>query len=167
MSLYRSFLFAPGNNRRVAQKALQLDADAVVLDLEDACPVAEKIPTREVVVAALQSARSCKGYIRVNPITTPYMFGDIVAVVRSGVDGIMVPKIETASELKTTDWLVAQVEREQGLAPGSIDIIPILETGLGVANAQSIAGSGTRAKRLAFGAGDFTNDLDIAWSSDE
>jgi citrate lyase subunit beta / citryl-CoA lyase len=167
MSFFRSLLFAPGNHARRTEKALQLDADAVILDLEDACPLAEKVATRSVVVAALQNPRSCKGYVRINPISTPFGFGDTLAVVRKGVDGLIVPKIETADELKTIDWLVAQVEAEQGLPVGSLDIIPIIETGLGVSNVSAIALAKTRVRRLAFGAGDFTLDMNLAWSADE
>lgn len=167
MSIFRSFLFAPGNHPRRTEKAFQFDADAVILDLEDACPIAEKVATREVVVAALQGPRPCKGYVRVNPITTEFGFGDILAVVRPGVDGLIVPKIETADQMKTIDWLVAQVEREQGLPAGSLDLVPIVETGLGLANVDAIARAGTRAKRLAFGAGDFTLDMNITWTVDE
>ncbi len=167
MPPHRSYLFAPGNNARRAGKALTLDADAVILDLEDACPVAEKVATREVVVAALQAPRRCAGYVRVNPISTPFGFGDVLAVVRRGVDGLVVPKIETADELKTADWLLAQVEREQGLAAGSLDLVPIVETARGVANVAAIAGAGTRVRQLAFGAGDFTLDMNLAWSAEE
>jgi citrate lyase subunit beta / citryl-CoA lyase len=167
MSVYRSFLFAPGNHARRMEKALTLDADAVILDLEDACPIAEKVATRPLVVAGLQRPRDCLGYIRVNPITTEFGYGDIVAVVRPGVDGIVVPKIDTADQLRTVDWLVAQIEREQGMPAGGLDIIPIIETGAGVANIHAIAQAGTRVRRVAFGAGDFTLDMDIAWSRDE
>ena len=167
MSLFRSFLFAPGNNARRAGKALTLDVDAVILDLEDACPIAEKVATREVVVAALQTPRTTRGYVRVNAMTTPYGFGDMLAVVRRGADGIVVPKIESADEIRTVDWLLAQVEREQGLPAGAIDLMPIIETGRGLANVAAIAGAGTRVKRLAFGAGDFTLDMNLAWTSDE
>lgn len=54
MSLFRSLLFVPGNHARRIEKAFTLPADAVILDLEDACPLAEKVATRPVVVAALQ-----------------------------------------------------------------------------------------------------------------
>jgi citrate lyase subunit beta/citryl-CoA lyase len=167
MSLYRSFLFAPGNHARRIEKALSLDADAVILDLEDACPAAEKIATRAVVVEALQRPRKARGYVRVNPLSTEYGYGDIVATVRAGVDGLVIPKIERADELRTAVWLVEQIEREQGLEPGALDLLPIIETGLGLANVRAIAEAGTRVRRLAFGAGDFTLDLDIAWSADE
>ena len=167
MSVFRSFLFAPGNHARRTEKAFTLGADAVILDLEDACPKAEKVATRPVVVAALQRSRTCLGYVRVNPISTVFGHRDIEAVVRAGVDGLVIPKIETADEMLTVDWLMRQIEREQGLLEGSIDLMPIIETGLGLRNVDAIARAGTRARRLLFGAGDFTLDMDINWSTDE
>jgi citrate lyase subunit beta/citryl-CoA lyase len=167
VNVLRTLLFAPGDHARRTEKALTLDADAVILDLEDACPVAKKVATREVVVAALAKPRACLGYVRVNPLSTDFGYGDIVAVVATGVDGIVVPKIESADELKTADWLVGQIERERGLPVGSLDILPIIETGKGLAAVQAIASAGTRVRRLAFGAGDFTLDMGIAWSRDE
>lgn len=164
MSVYRSFLFAPGNHPRRVEKALSLDADATILDLEDACPIAEKVATRSVVVAAYQKPHRGLAYIRVNAMTTEFGYGDIVAVVQRGIDGIILPKVETPDEIKTADWLVAQLERERGLVAGSIDIIPIIETGRGVANVGAIAAAGTRVKRLSFGAGDFTLDMNIEWT---
>ncbi len=62
MSVLRSLLFAPGNHFRKVEKALTLDADAVILDLEDAVAVAEKVPTRETVAKALSTDRRSKGY---------------------------------------------------------------------------------------------------------
>lgn len=167
MSVYRSFLFAPGNHPRRVEKALSLDADATILDLEDACPIADKVATRPVVVAAYQKPHRGLAYIRVNAMTTEFGYGDIVAVVQRGVDGIVLPKVETADEIKAIDWLVLQLERERGLAPGAIDIIPIIETAKGVANVLAVAAAGTRVKRVSFGAGDFTLDMNIEWSRNE
>jgi citrate lyase subunit beta/citryl-CoA lyase len=163
----RSLLFAPANHARRSEKALSLDADAVILDLEDACPIAEKIATRQLAAAAMTRPRACVGYVRVNPLSTEFGYGDIVAVVGPGVDGIVLPKVESAAELATADWLIAQIERDKGLTVGAIDLLPILETGKGVANASAIASAGTRSKRLAFGAGDFTLDMDLKWSREE
>jgi citrate lyase subunit beta/citryl-CoA lyase len=163
----RTFLFAPGNHPRRVEKALTLDADAVILDLEDACPVADKIATRPVVVGALQGARRPRGFVRVNPLSTTFGYGDLVAVVRKGVDGIVLPKVETADELRTGEWLLTQLERENGLEPGSIDLMPIVETGKGLRNLDAIAHAATRVRRLAFGAGDFTLDMNLAWSREE
>ncbi|MET0569376.1 MAG: CoA ester lyase [Hyphomicrobiaceae bacterium] len=167
MSVYRSFLFAPGNHPRRVEKALTLDADATILDLEDACPIAEKVATRSVVVAAYQKPHRGLGYVRVNAMTTEFGYGDVVAVVQRGIDGIILPKVETADEIKAIDWLVLQLERERGLTLGALDIIPIIETGKGVANVAAIASAGTRVKRVSFGAGDFTLDMNIEWSRNE
>jgi citrate lyase subunit beta/citryl-CoA lyase len=139
----------------------------VILDLEDAVAVAEKPATRSVAVEALRRPRRCRGYIRVNALSTQWGYGDLVAVVQPGVDGIMLPKVETADELKTADWLIAQLERERGLEVGAIDLLPIVETGLGFTSLEAIARAGTRVRHIAFGAGDFTLDLGIAWSVEE
>lgn len=163
----RSLLFAPANHARRSEKALSLDADAVILDLEDACPVAEKIATRQLAAAAMTRPRTGIGYVRVNPLSTEFGYGDIVAVVGPGIDGIVLPKVESAQELATADWLIAQIERDKGLPVGAIDLLPILETGRGVAAVNAIASAGTRTKRLAFGAGDFTLDMDLKWSREE
>jgi citrate lyase subunit beta / citryl-CoA lyase len=167
MSVFRSFLFAPGNHPRRVEKALSLDADAVILDLEDACPIAEKVATREVVVAACQRPRTGLAYIRVNGTTTEWGYGDLVAVVRKGVDGIVLPKVETVDELRAADWVIGNIERERGLAAGAIDLIPIIETAKGLANLRALASAGTRIKRVSFGAGDFTLDLAITWTRGE
>jgi len=167
MSVYRTFLFAPGNHPRRVEKALSLDADAVILDLEDACPIAEKKATRAVVVAACQRPRTGLGYIRVNATTTEFGYGDIVAVVQSGVDGIILPKLETADEIRAVNWVIANLEKERALPAGAIDVIPIIETAKGMANIRAITGAGTRVRRIAFGAGDFTLDLGLEWSRAE
>ena len=111
MSVYRSFLFAPGNHPRRVEKALSLDADAIILDLEDACPITEKKATRAVVVAACQRPRRGLGYVRVNAASTEFGYGDIVAVVQRGVDGIILPKLEMADEIRAVDWVIASLER--------------------------------------------------------
>lgn len=167
MTLFRSFLFAPGNHPRRVEKAMSLDADATILDLEDACPIAEKVATREVVVKAYQGPRRCLGYVRVNAMSTEWGYGDIVAVVRGGVDGIVLPKLETVDEIRAADWLITNLERERGLPQGAIDVVPIIETGKGLANIRAICAAGTRVKRIAFGAGDFTLDMNMTWTRSE
>lgn len=167
MSIYRTFLFAPCNHPRRVERALALDADAVILDLEDACPIAEKVATRAVVVAACQRPRAGLGYIRVNATTTEFGFGDIAAVVQKGVDGIVLPKVEAADEIRSADWTIASLEKKRGLPVGRCDLIPIIETAKGMVNIRAIASAGTRVKRIAFGAGDFTLDMNMEWTRAE
>jgi citrate lyase subunit beta/citryl-CoA lyase len=167
MSVYRSFLFAPGNHARRVEKALSLDADAVILDLEDACPIAEKKATRALVVAACQHPRKTLGYVRVNAMSSEFGYGDIGAVVQRGVDGILLPKVESVDEIRAAEWVIANLEKERGLPPGACDVIPIIETGKGMANIRAITAAGTRVRRIAFGAGDLTLDMGMAWSRSE
>ena len=167
MSLFRSLLFAPGNHPRRVEKALTLDADAVILDLEDACPIAEKVATRAIVVEALQRPRHALGYVRINALSTEFGYGDLCAVTQAHVDGVMLTKVNGPDEIKIADWLITQLERERGLPPKSVDLIPLIETGAGLANADAIARATPRVRRLAFGAGDFTLDLGLRWSREE
>ena len=163
----RSLLFAPGNHARRVEKALGLAADGVILDLEDAVAISEKAATRPVVIEAFGKPRSGKLYVRVNAMTTGWCHGDITAVVQAGLDGIILPKVEHAHDLRTADWLIANLERDRGLSVGVIDLIPIIETALGISNLRMICRSATRTRRLAFGAGDFTLDMGMTWSRGE
>jgi citrate lyase subunit beta / citryl-CoA lyase len=167
MPVFRSFLFAPGNHPRRVEKALTLGADAVILDLEDAVANVEKAATRATVVEALGRPRHCLGYVRVNSLGTEWSHGDFAAVVAKGVDGIVLPKVESASDLLTGEWLLGALEREHGLPEGGIDLIPIIETAAGFSNLKSIAQAARRVKRLSFGAGDFTLDVGLTWTRDE
>ena len=163
----RTWLFAPGNHPRKVEKVFSTGADAVILDLEDAVAIAEKAATRAVVVKAMQAPRSCLGYVRINALDTSFAFQDLMEVVRKGVDGIVLPKVEHASDLQTVEFIISNLERERDLPAGGIDLLPIIETGLGLDNIDAIARSGTRVKRLSFGAGDFTRDMGLKWSGTE
>ena len=168
MLAFRSLLFAPGNHARRVEKSLTLDADVVILDLEDAVAVAEKPATREKVAAAFRASRRALGYVRINAFDTPFCFEDLQAVVTRGVDGIVLPKVESPAQLVAVDWAVAALERARGLAEGGIDLMPIVETGRGMAALRDVARSGTRrVRRLSFGAGDYTLDVGMRWTPEE
>jgi citrate lyase subunit beta/citryl-CoA lyase len=165
MPAYRSFLFAPGNHARKVEKVFGCGADHVILDLEDAVAKAEKVATRALIVAALQNRQPGSGaYVRVNSYETEFCYGDTAAVVGPWLDGIVFPMVESREQIIAFDWLVAGLERERGMPVGGIDIIPIVETAKGLAAAREIAAAGTRVKRMAFGAGDYTLDVNMEWT---
>ena len=139
----------------------------MILDLEDAVAIAEKPATRGVVAGTLERPRQALLYVRVNAVDTEFCYGDLVAVVQRGLDGIILPKVESAAGLTTIDWLLAQLERDRGLPVGGIDLIPIIETARGVQRIDAILAAGTRVRRVAFGAGDFTLNVNMIWSSGE
>ena len=175
MTLNRSFLFAPGNVPRRMEKALTLPADAVILDLEDSVAPADKPAARKPIAEALKQPRAGRGYVRVNAPSTPWCFRDLVETIHAKVDGVLVPKIESAADLHAIDWLMANLEREQGIAEGSIDLIPQIETAAGVQRVERIIQArnlrpykgGWRVKRVAFGAGDYANDVGLSPTLDE
>ena len=163
----RSFLFAPGNHPRKVEKVFQAGADVVILDLEDAVAIAEKPKTRTTVVEALKKQHRGLGYVRVNSLDTEFAWADFSEIVGPWIDGIVLPKVETADQLQTADWILVQLERQCGLEVGSIDLLPIIETGHGVHNIEEITMAKTRVKRVSFGAGDYTRDMNLVWTGPE
>ncbi len=169
MALCRSFLFAPGNVARRVEKALGLEADAVIIDLEDSVAVSDKPATRPLAAEALRRPRACRGYVRVNAASTPFCFRDLEETLHPAVDGVILPKVESAADLHAIDWLIANLEREHGLDEGSIDLMPIIETAIGVQRIDRILQARSlrtysgawRVKRVAFGAADYAHDLGL------
>jgi citrate lyase subunit beta/citryl-CoA lyase len=163
----RSVLFAPGNHARRVEKALQSDADAVVLDLEDAVPIAAKEATRSLVVEAMKRSRAGFGYVRVNAFDTRWCMTDLDAIVGPWLDGVVLPKCESAAQLRAIDARIAALEHTAGVADGTLDLMPIVETARGIRASDEIAAACPRVHRLAFGGADYTNDLDLEWTAEE
>lgn len=168
----RSLLFTPATSARHVAKALAGATDGVILDLEDSIAIAEKPQAR---LAARQTLDTVAApgvrpliFVRVNGLTTPFAFDDLRTVVGSGLDGVIVPKMESAAQVATADWLLTQLERATGLAQGAIEIMPIIETAAGVERMAAIAAAARatgRIRRLNFGAGDFSLDTNMTWTA--
>ena len=175
MSLNRSFLFAPGNVARRVEKALTLEADAIIVDLEDSVALAEKAATRKSVAEALRRPRRGRGYVRVNAPSSEFCYRDLVETLHRQVDGVVVPKIESAADLHAVDWLMANLEREFGVEPGTLDLIPQIETAAGVQRVDRILQARSlrpyqgawRVKRVAFGGADYAHQLGLTVGMDE
>lgn len=173
--MIRSFLFTPANVARRVEKALTLEADAVILDLEDSVAASDKPSSRPRVVEALARPRRGLAYVRVNAPSTSYCYRDLVETVHKGLDGIVVPKIESAADLHAIDWLVAALERERGIEEGSLDLMPQVETAAGVQRIDRILQARSlrpykapwRVKRVCFGAADYGHDLGLSPTLDE
>jgi citrate lyase subunit beta/citryl-CoA lyase len=171
----RSFLFAPGNVARRVEKALSLEADAVIVDLEDSVAVAEKAATRKAVAAALERPRRARGYVRVNAPSTPFCYLDLVETLHRRVDGVVLPKVESAADLHAIDWLMWNLEKEKGIAEGAIDLMPQIETAAGVQRIERVLQANRlrpykgpwRVKRIAFGAADYAHELGLTVSPEE
>jgi citrate lyase subunit beta/citryl-CoA lyase len=145
------------------EKARSLPADVLVLDLEDSVPPAQKEQARTLVRGSLRglALRGQKVFVRVNSLSTGLIQPDLEAVVGQGLDGISLPKVESAVDVHQADTLIAALEEEHGLEVGRIMLVPWIETAKAILKAEEIAGSSRRLVGVFFGADDFTRDMGI------
>lgn len=162
----RSCLAVPGSNPRFHDKARDLDADEVFLDLEDSVAPAAKEAARSDVVRALTSG----GWgdkilaVRVNDWTTEWTYRDVIDVVDGAgdvLDSLILPKVQTAEHVVALDLLLAQLERTNGLQLGRIGIEAQIESALGLVNVDAIAAASPRVQTLVFGPADFMASLNM------
>ncbi len=167
MMVLRSMLFVPGNNMRMITKAATLPSDAIILDLEDAVPLADKETARIMVGDTVKAIKSGGSYVfvRVNALTTGLTAKDLKFVTVKDLDGIMLAKTEAKSDVIELEGMLEEAEKSLGLGVGSLKIIPLVETAKGVVNAYDIASASERVVAVAFGAGDYYRDIGRSVSS--
>jgi citrate lyase subunit beta/citryl-CoA lyase len=161
----RSWLYAPGNQPRLLEKVFSVGADAVILDLEDAVPAAEKDRALALVTEAVRKRAGHPGpavFVRVNHPDSGLTAAEIAAVVGPGLDGLRLPKIESPGTVAAIDVWITAAEREQHLQPGRIPLVCNIETAAGVWSAREIAAASSRILGLAFGPVDFARDVQAA-----
>ena len=164
MKPLRTALFAPGNRPDRAEKALGLNADAVIIDLEDAVPIAEKEKSRPLVREVLDRNRGKRMYVRVNALTTPYCKEDLEAVVCKNLTGIILPMVESPEDIFELDRLLTPLERKAGIEVGALEVMSTCETAKGLEEIYSVASAKPEhhpVSVVGFGAADYTLDLGI------
>ena len=157
----RSMLFLPGNNPNMLINGNCLGADAVIFDLEDAVSPDEKDAARILVRNTMRymDFRGCEIIVRINSIDTAYWRKDIDAIAPYTPGLILLPKTGSAFDVLAADEYITQTEEKLGLAQGTIGLMPLIETAMGVENAFAIASATKRVKALFLGAEDLTADL--------
>ncbi|MED4352830.1 CoA ester lyase [Schinkia azotoformans] len=160
MGVKRSYLFVPATSEKMMVKAVNSDADCIIIDLEDAVAINEKDAARERAKQFLLNYQPGKDvYIRINSITTPYWEMDIEAAVKAGAFGIVVPKAENAANMKLICCTVLdQLDRFEQV-DRSFDVLPLIETAAGVHFSYEIANAHHFIKRLVFGSIDYALDI--------
>jgi len=166
----RSLLTVPANRADMLAKAASYGADALILDLEDSVPVAEKDKARELARAAIGRLKAEHIlYVRVNALQTGMLADDLDAIVVDGLAGVKHPKAESADTIRTVDGMLAGLEGKRGLPPGAIGIEVGLESAKGVWFAYEIASASPRVRSVMVGTaqdGDLQTDLGYAWSAE-
>ncbi len=156
----RSLLFLPGNNPNMLINAGYLGADAVIFDLEDAVSPAEKDAARILVRNTMRYMKlDCEKIVRINSVDTSYWQSDINTILPECPDLILLPKVSSPDDVLTVASYMEEVESKLGLPKGTVGIMPLIETALGVENAFSIAIASPRVKALFLGAEDLTADI--------
>jgi citrate lyase subunit beta / citryl-CoA lyase len=158
----RSLLFMPGSNARALEKARNLPADGLILDLEDAVAADAKAMARDQIAQAI----AAKGFgkrevlIRVNSLDTPWWIDDVAMAGKARPDGILFPKISSVEDLKT----IADRLREIGADP-SIKVWAMIETARAVLHAEELAAASretnTRLAGFVFGPNDISRETRI------
>ena len=159
----RSMLYMPASNPRALEKAKTIPADGLIFDLEDAVAPDAKPASRLAAVAAVAS----KAYgrrevmIRANALDTPWSRDDLIAIATSGADGVVLPKVNDADDVR----IAADILEAAG-APNHLGLWAMIETPRGVINARDIADASPRLAGLCVGTADLAKDLHCAHPAD-
>jgi citrate lyase subunit beta/citryl-CoA lyase len=165
----RSILFVPGNRPDRIDKAVQTNADIILVDLADAVPLEQKASTRKIVRKKIASHSERGLFIRINALETGLYQDDIDAVVIPELRGMMLPKVETPEQISKIHQLLLSAENDAGMISGSLTLMVLIESVLGVCNCHFILNRKTLPPRnivAAFGAANYALDLGIDLSKD-
>ncbi|MFC6674195.1 HpcH/HpaI aldolase/citrate lyase family protein [Marinobacterium aestuariivivens] len=149
----------PGSNARALEKGRTLPADGLILDLEDAVAPDAKDNARRQVLAAVKEGGYDKREIvvRVNGLDTPWGYQDLVMAATSGADAVLLPKVESAIDVRRAEAIL-----EVAGAPASLAIWCMMETPRGILHAEEIADSSRRLGAFVMGTSDLAKDLHCA-----
>ncbi len=160
MRARRSEITTPGHSVKMIQKAAGTGADLVMMDLEDACAVSQKVAAREAVIEAANTTdwgdTICA--FRPNNIHTEFHFDDMLRVVTEAgknLDVIILPKTESADEIRYVDQLLTHLERKAGIPHGKIKLEVLIESCKAVLEVEEIAKASPRLEALIFGVADY------------
>jgi len=163
-NLFRSLIFVPGNNPRFLEKAKSLSADIVCFDLEDSVPDKEKKKARTLIKSALKKRNqySSSVFARTNSPDSNKIEADLKEIVQKGIDGIVIPKVNSAKEIKKIEKTISSLEKKRKIR--GIRLIPSIESALGVMNCYEIASASKRIDAIVFGIFDLLNDIGIEYT---
>jgi citrate lyase subunit beta / citryl-CoA lyase len=162
----RSWLFVPGDSERKQTRALESDADALILDLEDSVAPARRKTARERVASLLTERRANRGaqrlWVRVNAPSSGELLEDLAGIVPGAPDGVVLPKISNPEEIVETHHYLSALEKREGLRSGSIRVLVIAtETAHAVLGIERLATGAPRLAGLTWGAEDLGASLGV------
>jgi citrate lyase subunit beta/citryl-CoA lyase len=165
MEPVRSMLFTPGNRLDMLEKAVDSGTDAVIVDLEDSVSLDNK-PEARANLSNLPPS-PVPYYVRTNAVETGFLWDDVIAAGQAPVVGVIIPKAEDPTVLSRIDGALTALEKTSGKPEGSITVVPLIESGLGVRLTYEMARASDRVQCVMFGGGeqgDLVADLGVEWT---
>ena len=171
IKMYRTLLFAPGSRPELLAKAQLGDADAMIFDLEDSVPLNAKDEARKNIADALAVGLKKPMFLRIsNPRAGDFM-ADLQVLANASsllnVAGIVLPKADDAEDIQAVAKALKDVESKHNMQEGTLSILPLIETCLGLRNGFDIAKASPRVIGMALASaeqGDFMVDLGGRWT---
>lgn len=166
--LLRTLLFVPADRRELVAKARELPADVITLDLEDAVAPAKKGTARQSAAEALRSLSQTGHvvHVRVNRVQSGLLRDDLEAVVQPDLRAVLLPQVRGPQDIRDLDVLLREFELDREISPGTIGLIPAIESAQGLLRCAEIVTASTRIVALAFGSEDFVANLNMVRSVD-
>jgi citrate lyase subunit beta/citryl-CoA lyase len=170
MNLYRTLLFAPCTRPELMAKAQASQADALIFDLEDSVPLNAKEQARQNVRHAFEQGLNKPVFLRVNHPKAGDTQADLQtlsALVSPQLMGIILPKAERVADIEWLSTQLGEIESKAGLPEGRIQILPLVESCLGLRNTYDLALASKRVCGMSLASaeqGDFMVDLGGHWT---
>jgi len=161
MRVRRALLYMPGDDLHKIEKATTLGVDCICMDIEDGVALNRKEAARSTIAHALRTLDfgHSERLVRINPVDGGMLEEDLAAVLPGHPDGIVIPKVSSAVHLHTVSRMLAEAEKQNDWASGSIVLLAIVETARGIVHLADIAGADARLQALIFGAEDLAGDI--------
>ncbi len=163
MRARRALLYMPGDDMHKIQKAITLGVDTICMDIEDGVALNRKAEARATILQALRTLDfgRAERMVRINPVGSGLENDDLKAVLPGRPDGILIPKVNNAGQVRWVSDRLSEIELAQGWPAGGIILLALVETAQGVVNLKEIAGADTRLQGLVFGAEDLAGDMGL------
>jgi citrate lyase subunit beta / citryl-CoA lyase len=183
--MFRTLLFIPGNNKRFLEKSKFLYPDILCFDLEDSVPISEKTIARDMIIDSLSSSNKVANpidinnnnnfnyknkelpqiFVRINSFESGLYEQDLEYVICERLDGIVIPKVNSASELEKITEIIANLEKKRNIEK-TLRLIPSIESSQGVVNSYDIAKFNERVCSLIFGVFDYLYDMKLDYENE-
>jgi citrate lyase subunit beta / citryl-CoA lyase len=160
-NLRRSVLYVPGDSEKMLQRSAGVASDLLLLNLEDGVAASRKEAARELVIRALRTLdlNGRETAVRINNPGSATGMKDLTSIIPLRPDGICLPKIESASDIKNVDIAILQLEIETGIPEGTVRLHAMIESAAGVLRSPEIAAASARMASLIFGSADYAADV--------